>query len=187
MSILNSELEPKRLALVRELMPHATDVGVLLNPTFPLFAGQARDVQSAARVLGLQIQILRANTDVEIAAAFETVAQQRMSALLLGGSPFFDTRRDQLVALAAAHAIPAIYEFRDFAVAGGLMSYGIDIADAYRQVGIYVARILKGAKPADLPVQQPTKFELAINVRTAQALGLQVPAKLLALADEVIE
>jgi putative ABC transport system substrate-binding protein len=187
MSILNSELEPKRLGLLLELMPQATNVGVLLNPRFPLFEGQSRDVQDAARALGLQIQVLRADTEREIEAAFETVAQRRMAALLVGGSPFFDTRRDKLVDLAARHAVPAIYEFRDFAVAGGLMSYGIDIAAAYRQVGIYVGRILKGAKPGDLPVQQPTKFELAINLRTARTLGLDIPAKLLALADEVIE
>jgi putative ABC transport system substrate-binding protein len=187
MSILNSELEPKRLGLMLELVPQATAIGVLLNPSFPLFDGQRRDVQEAARAHGLDIRVLAADSDAEIETAFETVAQQRMAALLVGGSPFFDTRRDKLIALAARNAVPAIFEFREFAVAGGLMSYGIDIAAAYRQVGIYVGQILKGAKPADLPVQQPTKFELVINIKTAKALSLEIPSKLLALADEVIE
>jgi putative ABC transport system substrate-binding protein len=143
-------------------------------------------MQEAARAIGLQIHVLRANTDREIEAAFETVAQHRI-AVAVAASPFFDTRRDTLVALAARHAVPTMYHFREFAAAGGLVSYGIDPIDAYRQVGVYAGRILKGAKPADLPVLQPTKFELVINLKTAKALGLDVPLHLQQLADEVIE
>ena len=187
MSILNSELEAKRLGLMLELMPPGGSLNVLLNPSFPLFDGQLRDVQEAAGALGLHIRVLRADSDFQIEAAFETIAQHDVAALVVGGSPFFDTRRDKLIGLAARHAVPAMYEFREFAVAGGLVSYGIDIIRTYRQVGIYVGQILKGAIPAILPIQQPTKFELVINVKTAKALGLNVPDRLLALADEVIE
>jgi len=144
-------------------------------------------VQEAARAIGLQIHALRANIDREIEVAFATVASQRIAALAVAASPFFTTRRDKVVALAARHAVPTMYTAREYAVDGGLMSYGIDVPDVYRQVGLYAARILKGEKPADLPVMQPTKFELVINLKTAKALGLQIPDKLLALADEVIE
>jgi putative ABC transport system substrate-binding protein len=186
-SILTSTLEPKRLGLLHQLLPQAATVGVLLNPNFPGFEGQLKDVQDAARAVGLQIFGLRASDDREVEAVFETVAQQHIPALSVGADPFFDTRRDKLVALAARHAVPAMYHFREYAAAGGLMSYGIDVSEAWRQVGVYAGRILKGAKPADLPVIQPTKFEFVINLKTAKALGLAIPAGLLSFADEVIE
>ena len=184
---LTTTLEAKRLGLLHELVPRAATVGVLLNPNWPPSANQLRDVQDAARVVGLQINVLQASTDQEIDAAFETVAQQRIAALAVTGNPFYDTRREKLVALAARHAVPVIYQFREFAAAGGLLSYGIDLPDAYRQVGVYVGRILKGAKPADLPVLQPTKFEFVINLKTAKALGVKFSDNLMSLADEVIE
>jgi ABC-type uncharacterized transport system substrate-binding protein len=186
-SIMTSTLDPKRLGLLHEVVPRAATVGALLNPNFPGFEGQLKDMQEAARTIGVQIFVLRASDDREVEAVFETVAQQRIPALAVGADPFFDTRRDKLVALAARHAVPAMYHFREFATAGGLMSYGIDISEVWRQVGDYAGRILKGAKPADLPVLQPTKFELVINLKTAKALGLEVPPTLLARADEVIE
>ena len=186
-NILTTTLEAKRLGLLHELAPQAATVGVLLNPNWPPSANQLRDVQDAARVVGLQINVLRASTDQEIDAAFETVAQQRIAALAVTGNPFYDTRREKLVALAARHAVPVIYQFREFTAAGGLMSYGIDLPDAYRQVGVYVGRVLKGAKPADLPVLQPTKFEFVINLKTAKALGVKFSDNLMSLADEVIE
>jgi putative tryptophan/tyrosine transport system substrate-binding protein len=186
-SILTNTLEPKRLGLLHELVPRAATIGVLLNPSFPSYEDQLRDVQEAARVLGLRIHVLRASTDRELDAAFETVAPQRIAALAVGADPFFDTRRTKLVALAARHAVPTMYHFREYAEAGGLMSYGIDLSDAYRQVGVYTGRILKGAKPAELPVLQPTKFELVINLKTAKTLGLTIPPSLIARADHVIE
>ena len=186
-SVLTNTLEPKRLELLRELVPRAETIGVLLNPNFPTFESQLRDVQEAARAINLQIHVLRASTDREIDAAFETVAQRRIPALSVAADPFFDTRRDKLVVLAVRHAVPTMYHFREFAAAGGLVSYGVDISDAYRLFGVYTGRILKGAKPADLPVRQPTKFELVINLKTARALGLEVPSNLSARADEVIE
>ena len=186
-NLLTQTLEPKRLGLLHELVPQAATIGFLLNPNFPSAEDQSKDMQEAARAIGLHIHVLRANTDREIEAAFETVAQDRIGALAVGASPFFDTRRNTLVALAARHAVPTMYHFREFAAAGGLMSYGIDPVDAYRQVGVYAGRILKGAKPADLPVLQPTKFEFVINLKTAKALGLDVPPGLSARADEVIE
>jgi putative ABC transport system substrate-binding protein len=186
-SILTSALEPKRLGLLQELAPQAKTIAVLLNPNFQEFERQEGDVQEAARALGVHIYVLRASSDRDIEAAFETVTRQRIAALAVGADPFFDTRRDKLVALAARLMVPTIYHFREFAAAGGLVSYGIDISDSHRQIGVYVGRILKGAKPADLPVLQPTKLELIINLKATRALGLQVPDKLLALADEVIE
>jgi putative tryptophan/tyrosine transport system substrate-binding protein len=186
-SIMTSTLDPKRLGLLHEVVPRAATVGALLNPNFPGFEGQLKDMQEAARTIGVQIFVLRASDDREVEAVFETVAQQRIPALAVGADPFFDTRRDKLVALAARHAVPAMYHFREFATAGGLMSYGIDISEVWRQVGVYAGRMLKGAKPADLPVLQPTKFELVINLKTAKELGLAVPPTLLARADEVIE
>jgi putative ABC transport system substrate-binding protein len=186
-SILTSTLEPKRLGLLHELVSQAATIGVLLNPNFPSFEGQLRDVQEAARAVAVQIHVLRASTDGEIEVAFETVVQERVAALAVAADPFFDTRRDKLVALAARHAVPTMYHFRECAGAGGLVSYGANIPDAHRQIGIYTGRILKGEKPADLPVMQPTKFDLVFNLSTAKALGLEIPPTLLARADEVIE
>jgi ABC-type uncharacterized transport system substrate-binding protein len=187
MNLLTDTLEPKRLGLLHELVPQAATIAFLLNPDFPSAEDQSKDMQEAARAIGLHIHALRANTDREIEAAFETVAQHRIGALAVAASPFFDTRRDTLVALVARHAVPTMYHFREFAAAGGLMSYGIDPIDAYRQVGVYAGRVLKGAKPADLPVLQPTKFEFVINLKTAKTLSLEIPARLLSFVDEVIE
>jgi putative ABC transport system substrate-binding protein len=186
-NILTSTLEAKRLGLLREMVPHAGAIGVLLNPNFPSYGSQLSDVQEAARAIGLPFHALRANTDPEIEAAFETATQQRIGALTVAAAPFFDTRRNRLVSLAARYSLPTMYQFREFATAGGLMTYGVYIPDIYRQVGVYTGRILKGDKPAGLPVVQPTKFEFVINLKTAKALGLDVPATLLASADEVIE
>jgi putative ABC transport system substrate-binding protein len=182
------ELIAKRLELLRELVPAAKRVAVLVNPAnVEATEPTLRDVEAAARAMGLQIQVLKANTNREIDAAFATVVRERPDALFVGPSPLFVERRVQLVHLASRHAIPATYTQREFAEIGGLMSYGATVADAYRQVGIYTGRILKGAKPADLPVVQSSKFELIINAQTARILDLDVPATLLARADEVIE
>ena len=186
-SNLATTLEPKRLGLLRDLVPQAATFGVLLNPTFPAAASQLGDMQEAARTLGLQIHVLRASVDREIETAFDSIAQHRIPALAVAADPFFNSRRDKLAALAARHAVPAMYAFREFAAAGGLMSYGIDLDDVYRQIGVYAGRVLKGVNPADLPVLQPTKFEFVINLNTAKALGLSFPPGLLAIADEVIE
>ena len=186
-SNLATTLEPKRLGLLHDLVPQAATFGVLLNPTFPAAASQLGDMQEAARTLGLQIHVLRASVDREIETAFDSIAQHRIPALAVAADPFFNSRRDKLAALAARHAVPAMYAFREFAAAGGLMSYGIDLDDVYRQIGVYAGRVLKGVNPADLPVLQPTKFEFVINLNTAKALGLDPPPTLLALADEVIE
>lgn len=186
-NILTNTLEAKRLGLLYELAPKAATIGFVLNPNFPAANNQLRDVEEAARVLGLQIHVLTATTDREIDAVFQTVAQRRIPALAVAANPFFDTRRTRLVALAARHAVPTIYHLREYTEAGGLMSYGIDLPDAYRQVGVYASRILKGASPAELPVMQPTRFELVINVKAAKALGLTIPPSLLLRADHVIE
>jgi putative ABC transport system substrate-binding protein len=187
MNILTVSLEAKRLGLLHELVPQAATIGVLVNPKFQPADHQLRDLQQAAPPIGLQIYVLRASTDSELDVAFETVTQQHIAALAVTADPFFDTRRDKLVALAASHAVPTIYQFREYTTAGGLMSYGNDLIDAYRQAGVYTGRILKGANPADLPVLQPTKFEFVINLKTAKALGLSVPTSMQQLADEVIE
>ena len=185
---VSAELVAKRLEILRELVPGAVRVVVLVNPANAAQAeSTVRDVEPAARTLGLQIQVLNAITSREIDAAFATVVRQRPVALFVGSDSFFNNRRVQLVHLASHHAIPATYAGRDYVVAGGLMSYGSDITDAYRQAGVYTGRILKGARPADLPVVQSNKFELVINAQTARMLGLAVPPMLLARADEVIE
>jgi putative ABC transport system substrate-binding protein len=186
-NILTAALEPKRLGILHQLVPQAETIAVLLNPNFPPYERQLRDVEEAARAMGLKIHDLRAATDREIDTAFETVAQEHIAAITVAADPFFDTRRDKLVALAARHAVPTMYHFREFAAAGGLMSYGIDNLDTYRQIGVYAGRILRGAKPANLPVLQPTKFEFVINLKTAKALGLTIPSGVLSTADAVIE
>jgi putative ABC transport system substrate-binding protein len=168
-------------------MPNPSPVALLLNPNFPAYPTQLDELQRAAAIIGLQIEVLLANTDAEIDAAFEAASQKRARALVLTASPFFDTRRDKLVALAAHYALPTIYHFREFAVAGGLVSYGVSIPHIYRQVGVYAGRILGGESPANLPVQQPTSFDLVVNLKTAKALRLTIPPSLLARADEVIE
>jgi putative ABC transport system substrate-binding protein len=181
------ELGSKRIGLLRELVPQAAAIAVLVNLAGPNGDVQLRDMQAGARPIGLQIRVLNASSIHEIDRAFETLARERPDALLVANDAFFNGRRHQIMTLATHHAIPAIYPLREFAAAGGLMSYGTSNTDEYRQAGIYAGRILKGAKPADLPVVQPTKFELVINLKTAKALGLDIPDKLLALADEVIE
>ena len=182
-----SELEGKRLDLLSRIVPGAETIGVLMNPEVPNAATQLINLQNAARTLGRQIRVLNAATEREIDAAFTTLAQERAGALTVAASLYFFTRLNQIVTLAAHYSIPTIYQRREFAQAGGLVSYGTDVADTYRQVGIYAGRILKGEKPADLPVQEITKIELVINLKAAKALGLTVPPVLLATADEVIE
>jgi putative ABC transport system substrate-binding protein len=170
------------------VVPNAALIGVLLNPAAASYLDrETSDVQEAARVVGQQLLILRASTEEAIEAAFAIAVEQRAGGLLVAADPFFVSRREQIVALAARYAIPAIYEVREYAAAGGLMTYGINIGDAYHQVGSYVGRILKGEKPANLPVLQPTKFEFVINLTTAKALGVAIPPGLLSIADEVIE
>jgi putative ABC transport system substrate-binding protein len=186
-SLLASVVEQKRIGLLHELVPRATTIGFLLNPTLPQSGSQIKDVEEAARALNLQVHILKASTDGEIESAFESVATWHIEAIVVGADPFFDTRREKIVALAARNAVPTMYHFREFAVAGGLVSYGNSAPDAYRQVGVYTGRVLKGDKPADLPVVQSVKFELVINLKTSKALGLTIPAGVLAIADEVIE
>jgi putative tryptophan/tyrosine transport system substrate-binding protein len=186
-SFLSSALGAKQLQLLRQLVPKATVIAALADPNYPNAEIQLRHLQEAARSVGLQIRVVKASNEREIDAAFASLVQQRADALVSGGGAFLFSQRSQIIALAARHAVPAIYPPREFPAAGGMMSYGASITDAYRQVGVYAGRILKGEKPADLPVMQPTKFELVINLKTARALGLDVPATLLAIADEVIE
>ncbi len=180
-------LSAKRLGLLRELVPTVTLFGVLLNPKLPDTATQLEDIEEAARTLGVQTRIVNASSEQEIDVAFASLSQQGIGALVSGIDPFFDTRRDRIIALAAQHAVPTIYGQRVYAVAGGLMSYAPSFREAYRQAGIYAGRVLKGEKPADLPVMEVTKFELVINLKTAKALGLKVPVSMQLLADEVIE
>jgi putative ABC transport system substrate-binding protein len=185
--VLLTAMEGKRLGLLREMVPTATLIAVLLNPGVPTFETQLNDVQEAARAVGQQIHILHASSEREIDAAFAKMVEVRAGALLVAADPFIFSQRDRLVALAARYAVPAIYELREYAGIGGLMSYGINLAEIYRLVGNYTGQILKRDKPADLPVQQATKFEFVINLTTAKVLGLEVPPGLSARADEVIE
>jgi putative ABC transport system substrate-binding protein len=180
-------VEAKRLGLLRELVPSARRVAVIVNPNSPELDSQLTEVQNGAGAIGWELQILRVGSEADFDTAFETLAQSSAQALLVAADPFFNSQRERIVGLAARYKIPAIYEARGYAVAGGLMSYGPNIPDMYRQVGVYIGQILKGAKPADLPVVQPTALELVINLHTAKMLGLDVPPQLLARADEVIE
>ena len=187
-NFLASELHAKRLGLLHELVPSAVRVAVLINPGNAVNAETTlRDVQAASGAVGLQIHIIRASTSREIDAAFATMERERPDALLVGGDPFFNSRRVQLVLLATRHAVPAIYASREYAEIGALMSYGTNFLDAYRNVGVYVGRILKGAKAADIPIEQSTRFELVINLQAAKAIGYEVPAGLVLRADTVIE
>ena len=186
-TFLTSLLGAKRLGLLRDLVPGAELVALLVNPNTPQGQKQTKDVEAAARALGQRLLVLDGGSDEAIERSSAALAAQQVTALLVGADPFFDTRRDRLIALAAQHKLPAIYQFREYALAGGLMSYGASITDMYRQVGLYVGRVLKGEKPADLPVIQVSKFELVINLKTAKRLGIKIPDNVMSLADEVVE
>ena len=186
-TLVTAEMEPKRLGLLHELLPNTELVGVLVNPNFAPAARQVQELEAAARTFGKQLFISRASNHTELTAALASLLEHRVGALLVASDPYFDTQRDRIITFAAQNTLPAMYQFREFAVSGGLISYGPDITEMYRQGGIYAGRILKGTKPADLPVLQPTKFEFVINLNAAKALGLTIPPTLLARADEVIE
>jgi len=186
-TFMNVELHPKRLELLSELVPQARVIALLVNPNNTNAEPTMRDVQEAAHAKGVQLPILKASSESEIDTAFATLVQLHAGALVVGTDPFLNSRREQLVELASRHAVPAIYAWREFAASGGLISYGTSLTAGYRQIGIYAGKILNGAKPADLPVEQPTTFELVINLKTAKALGLTVPQSMLQRADEVIE
>ena len=184
---LVNELEAKQLGLLRELFPGAPLFGVLFDPRFPSGEPQAADLRAAASTIGQALTVLNASTDAELDAALAALMQQRVTAMMLLGNPFFDTNRNKIIAFAAQQKLPAMYYFREYMAEGGLMSYGTSLAEAYREVGVYTAKILNGAKPSDLPVLQSTKFELVINLKTAKTLGLTIPASFLSLADELID
>jgi putative tryptophan/tyrosine transport system substrate-binding protein len=184
---LSTEMESRRFGLSRAVVPQAATIGVLLNPAFPPAANQLREMQEAARTLGLQLVVIQASNESDIDASFASLVEHRADALLVGNDPFFMMSRDHLTSLAARYSLPAIYSFPGFPAAGGLMSYGIDLADSYRQIGNYAGQVLKGAKPADLPVLQPSKFMFVVNLKTAKSLGLKIDPQLLATASELIE
>src|SRR6476660_138072 len=185
---LNVEVAPKRLEFLHELIPTAKSIALLVNPANPVVADtQAKELQAAISTLGLNLMLVKASNPLEMEDAFATLVRERVEALQIGVDPLFGNHVDQLVALAARHKVPTIYPWREFTAAGGLMNYGSSIPDAFRQVGVYTGQILKGAMPADLPVQRPTELQFALNLKTAKALGLQVPDRLLALADEIFE
>jgi putative tryptophan/tyrosine transport system substrate-binding protein len=186
-TFFSTALGAKRLGLLREFLPSAGVIGILANPNSAQGQEQLKDVQEAAQQLGQRLAVLNGGSDAEIDMAFASLAQRGVKALLVAADPFYDPRRNRLIALAAQYAVPTMYHFRDFPLAGGLMCYGASISDLYRQVGVYVGRILKGDKPANLPIMLPSKFELVINMKTAKALRLKIPDKVLAIADEVIE
>jgi len=187
LALASDEIEPKRLGLLRELAPGGVLFGALVNPNFPPAVHQLRQLEEAARAVSQRLIIAKAGTDLELETAFASLTQGGAGALLVAADPYFDTRRNRIVSFAAQRRLPAIYHFRDYVVAGGLLSYGVSIADAYRQCGIYAAKIINGANPADLPVLQPSKFELTINLKTAKTIGVNISDNLLSLADEVIE
>ena len=186
-SLLTSDLESKRLGLLHELVPSGGLVAALVNPGLPNADAQTREVENAARLIGRRTQMVRASNADELNAALNSLLSAQAGGLLVAADPFFDTQKERIIAFAAQHRLPAIYQFREYALAGGLMSYGISLAEGYRHAGVYAGRILKGEKPAELPVMQSTKFELVINLKTAKALGLVMPPTLLARADEAIE
>ena len=185
--VLSDAMEQKRFGILQEIVPDVTIFGAIVNPNYPPSADQMRDLELAAPRLGRQLLVVKASNDGELDSAFAALSQAQVGALLIASDPYFDTRRTRIIAFAAQNRLPTIYQFREYAVEGGLVSYGPSITDAYRQVGMYAARILKGEKPADLPVLQPTKFDFVINLKTAKALGLSVPPTLVARVDEVIE
>jgi putative tryptophan/tyrosine transport system substrate-binding protein len=186
-TLWTNQMESKRIGLLREVVPDVPVIGVLLNPKSPPATLQLQEIRDAARTVNQKLFVMNASNDEELTTAFGSFAQQRVSAVLITADPYFDTQRERLIAFAAQNRLPAIYQFREYAVSGGLISYGPKITDGYRQGGIYVGQILKGSKPADLPIWQPTKFELVINLKTANALGLALPNSIQLLADEVIE
>jgi ABC-type uncharacterized transport system substrate-binding protein len=186
-TLLTNQMEPKRVGLLHELVPSVSLLGALINPSFPPAARQLEDIENATRSINQSLFVARAVNDAELEAAFASFVEQRVGAVLVAAAPFFDTRSTQIIALAAKHRLPAMYQFRQYAVAGGLISYGPSITDSYKQAGVYAGRILRGAKPGDLPVLQPTKFEMVINLKTANALGIAIPNTMQLLADEVVE
>jgi putative ABC transport system substrate-binding protein len=186
-TLLTAEMDAKRLSLLQELVPSVPLVGALLNPDHATARGQLKELEEATRTINKRLFVSKASNDTELAAAFDALLQQQVGALLVAADPYFDTRREKLIAFASQNRLPAFYHFRDYVVAGGLISYGPSVTDGYRQAGIYVGRILKGAKPAELPIVQPTKFELVINQKTAKAMGFTIAPSILARADEVIE
>jgi ABC-type uncharacterized transport system substrate-binding protein len=185
--IFTTVLDPKRLSLLHDVVPGASTFGYLVNASYPPSVQQISSAEAAASAMGARLHVLRASNDQEIDAAFETLGQEKIHALGVASSPYFDTQRNRIVQLAAQYSVPAIYHFREYAVAGGLISYGVDIVDAYRQMALYTSQILKGAKAGDLPILQAAKFDLVINLKTAKALGLSIPSGILAIADDVIE